>query len=180
TVYTFALKTTRSASCASAAAAATRIAPSRGMPAAARPAPVRPKNSRRLRRLFVIACSCPFVASKRRMRLPCPTTSRSLQACRFERNFRRKSHVLLRKTRHRRTRAGEVIQVRDLTVVVEGILIRKAMKRRRHPPREPLRFPDSPRTDFRISVQPFSAAIGEILLQRARKHQDVGRRQIEA
>ena len=55
---------TAEASCGSAAAAATGIAPSRGMPAAARPAPVRPKNSRRLRRIFVITCSCPLVAQR--------------------------------------------------------------------------------------------------------------------
>src|SRR5688572_10254328 len=56
------------------------------------------------------------------------------QTGRFERNLERQPDVLLREARHRGTRAREVVQVGHLALVVERVLARKTVKRRRHPP----------------------------------------------
>src|SRR6185503_15258640 len=77
-----------------------------------------------------------------------------LQARRFERHFSGQPDVLLGKARHRRARAGEVIEIGDLSLMIERVFIGRSMQRGGHPPREPLRLPHPPQTDVRVFVEP--------------------------
>ena len=86
----------------------------------------------------------------------------------------REAYVILGEALGGSTGAGDVIQLRQLASVVEGIVVVEAVEERRHPPGEALDLPDAAQAGLRISVKEVAATGGIEIGEGTGKNADVG------
>src|SRR5712691_7884408 len=92
----------------------------------------------------------------------------------------RQPHIVLGERAHGCLRAGHIVELGELALAVEAVVDGIEMEQLRHPPGETLRLPNPPQAGRRIALEEIAAAGTIERDERARKHLDVGQREIHA
>jgi 2-hydroxy-4-carboxymuconate semialdehyde hemiacetal dehydrogenase len=136
-----------------------------------------------------------FFAAIREGREPNSSVAQCLPAmrtlCRLERQLdaaapealaealARQSDVVLGHAGEGGARSAQIVELRQLQPVAEGIL-REFVRDRGEPPRKAHRFPDAPQTLFGVALDEIPAAAPVVFHQRLIQHPNVGGREVQA
>ena len=85
----------------------------------------------------------------------------------------REAHVVFCQCFSRGPGTRDVVELGQLATFVERIVRSGSMQHRSHPPGEPLDFPDSAKTNFRVSIQKIHPAMGVKFAESLGKYPDI-------